>query len=251
MNYLELIKGLRSEAMEKLQYKKLAMPYSIFAFIAVLPFVVSAFLTMVLYYVLAFLYNCFASAVTYLEGWLKENKKDVQHATEAVLYFVTVPFIFFCHVLLSVFAIFFYFTWFSAQCSFFIATLGGTRWQPFINTASYSADNKKLYARANATASLVFSLVSFVLYAVITVLTVIGLFGGLDYDVMENLPVLHILYQIGLGIAVPIIFKKSDTPDEEKTEEKPVYIPHTDAEDKPEASDDNATTITLVDPNNN
>ena len=210
MDYLALAKSFRTEVAYKLQYRKIDSPFNALMYIAVLPFTVSYLFTMLSYYVLAFLYNCFASAVNYLEAWLKGAKKDVHPATEAVLYFVTIPFIFFSHVMLSVFAIFFYFNWFFLQCYGYVYTLGGIRWQPFINTATFDEDSIADYhPTTSRNAYTIASTVLFCVWFVLTIITVIAMFDVFDYEFLMILPYFHSFYNLVLAIVVPVIFRKT------------------------------------------
>lgn len=177
MNYNSIIKSFISEAKAGTQYKKMSKPFSIFAFIAMLPMMLISAVSVVSYYVLLFVYNGLASSVQYLERWLDGKKSDVRHATEAVLYFVAMPYIFFCQALLAIFAVVFYFTWFGLMVFTYLSTLGGVRWQPFLNTASFDGKTK-ITATTNEVAANVYALISFILFAFVALFFLISVFGG-------------------------------------------------------------------------
>lgn len=214
MDYSALLFGLFKEIRANKQYKIIGMPISIFAFIAVLPFIVMAAFTSLYYLVLAFFFNGIASAVKYLEKWVEEKKKDIHPATEAVLFFVTMPTIFFFNVLLSGFAVFFYFVWFVLQCFTYIATLGGIKWQPFIMDARFD-DN--LVATTKPSSAITFAVVDFVLllFAIISFATV-----GYDYDLGFISTLFNYGYIIYTIAGVCSIFKKAPAIEPEETIEE-------------------------------
>ena len=208
MNYSALFKGLISEAKTRKQYEAIPMPYRALAFIGVLPFILSALINLLFYIVFDFIFNGLASSTRYLENWVDEKKKGVNHATEAVLFFVTMPTIFFFNVLLSGFALLYYFIWFFLQVDLFVATLGGTRWQPYISNAKFD-DEDDYVVKTNGAAAIIFSVASFSLVALAIILAIF------DYPVA-------IYGSLLTMIAVPLIFKKgkaeaaeSNTPNEE------------------------------------
>ena len=216
MNYTSLFLGLMGEIKANKQYNVIGKPLNIFAFIAVLPFTILAAFASLYYLVCAFFFNGIASAVKYLEKWVEEKKKDVHPATEAVLFFVTMPTIFFFNVLLSGFAVFFYFIWFVLQCFTYIATLGGIKWQPFIMEAKFD-DN--LVATTKQSSATTFAIVD----AILLVGAIVS-FSVVGYD--DNLGFISTLFNLGYFVytlaGVCSIFKKEPyTEPEETTEEAP------------------------------
>lgn len=218
MNYFALLKGFCKEAFDLKQYKHLGPIFGTIAFIAVLPFVITSISLMLTIVVLGFVYNALESSVRFLESWLEEQKKSVRHATEAVLYFICMPWIFFCMALLSSFAMIFYFLWFSLQVSAFIATLGGISWQPFITYASYSA-NKKWRVTTNSIASIITVIALFVFFIVYIILYSIGM-SDYDEDLILVSMIIDFVYALGAYIAVPLIFKKVVISEDKETSEE-------------------------------
>ena len=199
MNYSTLLKNLLSEVKTMEQYKQMKKPFNSLAFIAVLPFVIASAINSVFYIVFDFLFNGIASCARYLEKWVDEKRQSVHPATEAVLFFITMPTIFFFNVLLSGFALFYYFTWFVLQINLFIATLGGTRWQPYIANAEFDKENS-LVITTNDMAAHVFSAVAF---GLLIVFIIVSLFNS------ELGATLIALYNLAVMISVPLIFRKT------------------------------------------
>ena len=211
MDYLSLIKSLRSEALEGIQYKRMRSPFNVFAFIAMLPYIISAFLSFVGFYVLVFIYNGVAAAADYLENWVDRKKKDLHPATEAVLYFITTPFIFLCQCFLSLFSIFFYFSWFIIQMVCFIATLGGTRWQPFLYHSKFGEDAPVFCASTKHGAAHTFAVITFSFLCFNSLLLLILML----VDNLKTAATISEMYTVFAAIAtlfeliaVPLMFKK-------------------------------------------
>jgi len=210
MNYNSIIKSFICEAKSGIQYKRMGKPFSIFSFIAMLPMIIAATAQVIAYYVLLFVYNGLASSVEYLERWLEGKRGGVRHATEAVLYLVAMPYIFFCQALLAFFAIVFYFCWFALMCCAYVATLGGVKWQPFLNTASFDDYNSR--ATTNVIAAKVYSIISFSLFVFVVLFNIISLSGG---DVGGVASAFSSIYYSHLIIATIAIFRKKIVADGE------------------------------------
>ena len=206
MNYSALFKDFKKELFASIQYKHLGSPFKAFGFVAAIPFWIVYFAVMCTQYVTLFFFNCLASCSDYLEAWVKETKKDVNPITEAVLYLVTMPFIFFTRCLLSIFSIYFYMLWFFLMCVSYIASLGGIRWQPFITTAKF--DNVKCTATTNKIAGNVISIIGFSLLCLCALLYLIFLMAE-SYDIYRVYMVFDAIYMLYMIIAIPITFKKA------------------------------------------
>ena len=204
MDYEKSARDLLHEAGECLQYKRMTMPYRVFAFISVIPFWIAAALCTVLYYITSFFHNVFSASADYLEGWLKRTKSDVRHLTEAVIYFIAVPTIFFMQVILSFYSFIFFVIWFLMQCNFYIATLGGIKWQPYISRASYGAE--KITVTTNSTASKVFSIINLVLFCALILTYILTVTNVITVNTVYT--VVCEVYFLFSAIAVPLIFTK-------------------------------------------
>ena len=206
MNYSKLLKGLVKEVFSFKQYGEFGMAGKVFAFVAVLPFIVLSTFALVFYVVTDFIYNVFASAVKYLECWVDDRKKGISPITEAVLFLVSMPWIFFCHVFLSFGAVFFYLIWFVAQCGLYTATLGGITWQPYINSATYE-DAVEWEPDNNDTACSAVVMLSFGMMALYLLLSFVYRVTD-NYDlntVANNIILIQMLFTV---VVFPIVFKK-------------------------------------------
>ena len=167
MDYQKSIQSLLKEAKAGLSYKQLAKPYRIFLIIALFPLILAEYALIISYYVQLFFYNALMSPVTYLESWKDKNKEGIQHATQAVLYFVSTPFIFFLRVVLSLMSFNFFFLWFFLMCFTYLVTLGGIKWQPCINVVPEREGGE---TRLKAAAGERFATVAFVFFVLTVIL---------------------------------------------------------------------------------
>ncbi len=228
MNYSKLLRGFTKEFGQFSQYKKLGQPLKTLAIVGMLPFLIFTFALIGIMYVYVFLFNCIASAVEYLEHWLKDFKKDVSNGiAEAVVYLVTLPVIYVFRCILSLFAFTYYILWFEMMCVTYISSLAGIRWQPFISSAIYEdeivvvAKTKKRISRIIIT--IIFALFCFVAMFKIILFIISKSITASDFEtyrayiefldsivkVNRFVNVMDWIYTLFASIAVPIVFKKS------------------------------------------
>ena len=207
MSYTKLISNLYHEAISFKNYKKLSMPFKVFAAILLIPMFIAAALSMIFYTVMAFFYKAGATSVNYLEKWVKEKTSDVRHATEAVIYWITTPTIFFFHVILSIFSLFFFLAWFTTQVYTYLATLGGIRWQPFIMEASYDEIDSRTLALTTDQLNL-WALIEFCVVISTNVMFAIITFTRAMYYVSTPATFILLIVNWGFLISIPFVFKK-------------------------------------------
>ena len=209
MDYLALIKGLLGEVSSSKRIAKLGTPVKILAFIGLLPFIIGSAFAILGYVCLTFFYKIVSASVDYLEKWVDRKKADVRQATEAVLYFVTMPWIFFCNVLLSFASVLYCLSWFFIQCFTYLASLGGIKWQPFIMDAKFDEPKKpaNVYSHMTKCIAAVSYFIAFVFFALFFL---IYLADG-DEDFFSIAAVIDVIYTLGVAISVPIIFKSGES----------------------------------------
>lgn len=206
MNYSALFSNLRKEIFTQPQYKNLNPGARVLAVIAAIPFILCYLSLLLSAYVTIFAFNCLASSVDYLEGWVKETKKDINQWTEPVLYFVTMPQIFFMRSILSAFSISFYILWFYMMCFAYIATFGGIRWQPFISYAQFDEGIEIKHTTAPGTAKRV-TVTAGVLYILMFLMFIVGAIAeeSAFFTIGGIVGALYILIMLFI---VPAVFKK-------------------------------------------
>ena len=137
MNYSALLNGLSNEVKNNSKLKKMNIVVRILLTIIFIPLFISFFFAKLFFWFTMFFFKMLAAPAEYLGRWLTDQKDGVQHATQAVMYFVCLPTIFGLQVVLSFNTFAFYLQWFGLQIQAFILTLGGARWQPFITEATF------------------------------------------------------------------------------------------------------------------
>lgn len=157
MDYSKLIKDLTGEMKKGVQYARIPNPFRIFTIIAMIPLAIAFVLTSFAYWVTLFVYKMIASPAEYLHQWLRAQKDEVKHATQAVMYYICLPAIFALQLLLSISSIVFFVQWFVLMVEGYLLTLGGIKWQPFITEATFGEEEEAEYKPENKTVMAVFS----------------------------------------------------------------------------------------------
>ena len=142
MDYLKLLHGLKSEffTVGKETYKSMFVLWRFLLTIIFIPMRIAFFFGRIFYWFTWFFFKCLAAPVDYLQSWLKAQKDEVHPATQAVLYFICMPVIFYQQVMLAFTAFAFFFQWFGLMLSAYIMTLGTIKWQPVISEACFDAE---------------------------------------------------------------------------------------------------------------
>ncbi len=140
MDYQKSIEGLLKEAKLGRSYLQMGKGYRNILKIAMFPLYIVEVALLFCYYVQLFFYNALLSPAAYLEEWQETKKDGVKHATQAVIYFVSTPFIFFLRIAISMLSFSFFFLWFTLMCITYLVTVGGIKWQPCINLAEFETE---------------------------------------------------------------------------------------------------------------
>ena len=181
-----------------------------------LPVILADVLLFVFYEFLAFIHKGLSTPIDILHGFVKKEREEVKHLTQAVVYAITLPWIFFNYILLSLVSFLFYFVWFFIMICTYVLTLGGIRWQPFISEATYPAETNFKYLRSDKTISK-FAVVSCIALALTTIFYLCLM--------EEPSDMLNTFYTIAswtytalIFIVNPIVFKKVPLTEEQNDE---------------------------------
>ena len=212
MNYLSHIKNLVSSIKNNARYNAIPAPFKALAIIAMIPLIISFVISKFFYMVTVFFYKMISSPADHLHQWLKSQKNEVQHATQAVMYFICLPTIFFFQVLLSFSSFIFYIQWFFLMIQGYLLSLCGIDWQPFMFDAKFDApeanDAAALETKTvpGTSTYIGFSCALFASFALSVVLSIVATVAQLNIYV----PILIIgaIYDILLCIVNPILFRK-------------------------------------------
>ena len=208
MHYSTLMKGLLSEIKQGVQYKRMITPIKVLAIIAMAPWVATFEILGFIYRVCLFFYKMLTAPASHLHRWMKEQKDDVKHATQAVLYAVCLPFIFFLQVVLSLFSIVFYLVWFAYMVNGYILSFGGIKWQPSIADASYENSDVSGDYKPGRVGSTVYVCMTFGFMAM-TLLFGLICTAALFVETLALLLAFLAIYLVMVWIVNPIMFRKT------------------------------------------
>ena len=217
MDYPSLFKQFAAEAFNFKRYRAMPLLFAILCAVGLIPFFIWGFALWIGAQVQIFFYNLLSSSTEYLEGWLKETKKGTGMAAEAVIYLVALPFIFLCRIAFSFFSIVFYLMWFFMQCAFFLITLGQTRWQPYLNKATFDGEKKSSDINFN----LGVKIYAIGVAALFVLTGVFAAIGGENADIMQITPIVAAVYVVFAAVGANHAFKfRSESEDEDDEEDE-------------------------------
>ena len=238
MNYTKKMGGLIAETFKLVQYKRLPLVNQILMALCLLPLTVFDAFLVASYYISAFILKGLSTPVDILHAFVKKERGEVRHATEAVLYVVAMPFIFLYNIVLAMFSFYFYILWFLIMAVTYVITLGGIRWQPFVTEAEY--DGKFNFTAApDAKKANIITLIPALCIAGIVVLTIVSViisllapltmyinvdFGAVCTMIASAINVilslisliLDLVFDVVIFVVIPVMFKL--VPAEEKAE---------------------------------
>lgn len=220
MNYSKLLHGLIAEMKIGVQYKRIPQPFKAFVIIGMIPMILAFIGQSIAYRVQVFFFKALSAPAEYLHRWLRGQKDEVEHATQAVMYFVCLPYIFFLQTLLALASLGFFFSWFGLQVTGYLLTLGGIRFQAYVSDATYDEVEEGEYiCTPNDQAAVIFACVVFGSTALNFLL---GIVLGMNdsYSVWRFVnsmsSLLSLIYWVSVLIVNPILFRVHKV---EKTEE--------------------------------
>ena len=205
MDFTTHFKSLLKEVFKFKQYKDVSSVTAILGIIAVLPFIIDAALYSVLYLISMFFFAAFSSGAEYLEDWVKQTKKGVSNPAEAAIYLTTTPLIFLIRFALSAYSFAFFVLWFVMQCVFYIATLGGTKWRPYITKVNFDDSIDDYTPTTNGDLA---GFVSFILAGLSITFWVFFILFRVDASYFDVYYIISIIYFASTSLFIPLVFRK-------------------------------------------
>lgn len=209
MNYSKLVKQLTAEMKKGVQYKDIPKVFKIFLIIAMIPLIVSFVISKLVFGISLFVYRIIAAPADYLNKWLKAEKSDVMHLTQAVMYLVAFPTIFGLQVILSLNSVFFFLQWFGMMIQAYLLTLGGIKWQPFLTEAEFGGEEAEYVTKPNRLIKIIFACIVFGAAALWVLLTLISLIAKGNFLIFISgfAAFIAVVYWIFVAIVNPCVFK--------------------------------------------
>ena len=219
MDYTRLINNLTAEMKKGVQYARMPKLLKIFMIVALFPLIISFVVSKFLYWVTLFFYKMISSPAEYLHEWLKKQKDDVKHATQAVMYWVCLPAVFGFQLLISFSSLIFFFQWFGLMVQGYLLTLGGIKWQPFITEACFEDDAAQYECKPNNETAAIYAYITAGVLALYMLLSLIVrvISGSADMThemykfcrALQDIAFqLSRIYLILVAIVNPILFKR-------------------------------------------
>ncbi len=132
MQLLDIYKALLSDSLTLKNYKRMSKFAAILCAILLLPFIALYACVMALYGLALIAKKIIDSPTDYLLSFVKDEGRDVKHATQAVIYLIGFPLIFALKALTCALVFVIFVTHFAASLIGYIATLGGMKFSPFL-----------------------------------------------------------------------------------------------------------------------
>ena len=183
IDFLAKMKALLLEAFKFKKYKAMHPCLAVFTGIFMLPIVLMSFVATASLAALSFFYAVLSSPVKFLHAVVNGEGKGVMHATQAVIYLISWPTVFFCYALLTVLLLFILPTYALLSFLLYVWSLGGFKFHLFPNTDDIEKDVNGTYG---IVLPLVFILVSAVILVIIPLVHGVNCFIELYENYLER-----------------------------------------------------------------
>jgi hypothetical protein len=205
MDYAYLIRALKDEARQNIQFARMNKFPRFLARVITLPWLISTMCAVLSYYVTLFFYKACLTPIQHLHNIMRKEGENVKHGTQVVIYWIAFPVIFELYILLSLATVSFYFQWFQIQINMYFATLGGIKWQPFITDATF--EERAWIIKPSDKAANTWGILGFFGLPIAAVPSaVVGLVFGLIASVIGSAMELEGLFAAGFAIGFILIF---------------------------------------------
>ena len=133
IDFLTRMATLLKEAFKFKKYKAMHPVWAVFTGIFMLPIVLASFGVIAVLSVLGFVFSFVSYPVKYMHDILNKEGKEVKHATQAILYFISWPWIFLSYALVAVLLFVLIPIYAVLAILTYIWTLGGFKFHLFVN----------------------------------------------------------------------------------------------------------------------
>ncbi len=150
MNYELKMRALIKEAFKFKKYKKMNLLFKILTIILEIPFIISSLIFIALFYIAYCFIDLISISGEYVKTVIRNEGKDVKHATQFIIYFFGFPFVILMTIITSFLNLFLGIYYFFVNIFGEVATLHGFKFQPFISSASEDFEinvNDKAYSQ--------------------------------------------------------------------------------------------------------
>lgn len=136
MNYDVKMKNMILELLKFKQYKRMNLCFKILIAILEIPFALALLINVGLFYLTYALFRLISEPIDFIKNMIKEEGKEVKHASQFIIYFFGFPIVLLGTIFVSIltFFIFSFFLFSSIYAE--VVSLHGINLQPFISQAS-------------------------------------------------------------------------------------------------------------------
>ena len=139
-NYIKGVTAVIKEAQKLKQYKAMHLAFAIVIGVLMLPFAVTALAFAVTIYIFGSLCSVFSEPVQKLHELLKGEGRELKHASQFIIYFLSWGFIFSAYAFLSVLSVILNILYSIFAILAYICTLGGIKFHVFARNEDVSVD---------------------------------------------------------------------------------------------------------------
>ena len=133
LDFLERMSTLLKEAFKFKKYKAMHPVLAVFTGILMLPIVAVSFMVTAMLAVLGFVFAFITGPVKYLHEIVHGEGQSVKHATQAIVYLISWPFVFFCYALIAFLLVLLIPTYALLSFLCYVWSLGGFKFHLFAN----------------------------------------------------------------------------------------------------------------------
>ena len=184
---VDFSKGMTTLLKESFKFKKYKALHPFFAVVVglcQLPYVLISFLTAAVIYVFDFIVGVLAYPFEQVHGLIRREKDEVRGSAEAVIYFLSWPFLFLFYIILTFMTFVLNVLYVVAALTTFIWSLGGFKFHLFLSRAGdIKKDVKGKYSHA---VSIVFTVIIGVLFILLPI--ILGLITFATQNASEFYP---------------------------------------------------------------
>ena len=133
MNYDVKMKNMILELLKFKQYKRMHLAFKILVAILELPFILILLLSVGSFYLTYAIFRSISEPIDYINNLIKEEGKEVKHASQFIIYFFGFPVILIGTIFTSGLTFFIFFEFLFSSIFGEVVSLHGFKFQPFIS----------------------------------------------------------------------------------------------------------------------
>ncbi len=139
-NYIQGVTAVIKEAQKIKQYKAMPLAFAIVIGVLMLPFAIAALFFAISIYIFGYLFSVISEPVQKLHELLKGEGRELKHASQFIIYFLSWSFIFSAYAFLSILSVILNILYSIFAILTYICTLGGIKFHVFARNEDISVE---------------------------------------------------------------------------------------------------------------